>query len=430
MTTSVVVDIDKVTTNLTELKNLLEIQDDDICIFNRPERGLYSTKKISKGDIVIKVKRQYLLEYNYICRLYADHPSFENFQTDFVDKLLEVNSLVAYYLYKLKHKHIDSDVFQDATLSTVDDSMETVAVVDPCSCCCAGDDHRRKLWLSYIDNLPGVSEYINYWPEDDAQLINDGTTIGYLYNDFHRRLQQDAFLIYSYFHVDRTISFDTFYDGYLPLRLLVGSRIFGYICEGVPQSGIVPYVDMTNHALKHNTRWHFSDEIDCFVLQATCDISENSEILEYYGHHSNSDLLLYYGFTIKSNPHVKIIIDMASSSHTSTNRSLSSSLTGNSSNNTTSVFMANSCIMSNHSDYDCSSSICSSRIEINHDTTAAELQLMHRSNYSAIYTALLRLYNKRLVDVSRLKIQSNTNIMNIYRDEIRLLAHILDLDYN
>lgn len=426
MTTSAVVDIDKVTTNLTELKTLLETQDDDICIFNRPERGLYSTKKISKGDIVIKVKRQYLLEYNYICRLYADHPSFENFQTDFVDKLLEVNSLVAYYLYKLKYKHIDSDVSQDATLSTVEDSMETVEVVDSCSCCCAGDDHRRKLWLSYIDNLPGVSEYINYWPEDDAQLINDGTTIGYLYNDFYRRLQQDAFLIYSYFHVDRTISFDTFYDGYLPLRLLVGSRIFGYICEGVPQSGIVPYVDMTNHALKHNTRWHFSDEIDCFVLQATCDISENSEILEYYGHHCNSDLLLYYGFTIKSNPHVKIIIDMASSSHTSTNRSSSPS----SSSLLTSIFMANNCIMSNHSDYDCSNSISSSRIEINHDTTAAELQLMHRSNYSAIYTALLRLYNKRLVDVSRVKIQSNTNIMNIYRDEIRLLAHILDLDYN
>ena len=429
MTTSVVVDIDKVTPNLTELKTLLEIQDDDICIFNRPERGLYSTKKISKGDIVIKVKRQYLLEYNYICRLYADHPSFENFQTDFVDKLLEVNSLVTYYLYKLKYKHIDSDVSQDATLSTVDDNKETVEVVDPSSCSYAGDDHRRKLWLSYIDNLPGVSEYINYWPEDDAQLINDGTTIGYLYNDFYRRLQQDAFLIYSYFHVNSTISFDTFYDDYLPLRLLVGSRIFGYICEGVPQSGIVPYVDMTNHALKHNTRWHFSDEIDCFVLQATCDIRENSEILEYYGHHSNSDLLLYYGFTIKSNPHVKIIIDMASSSHTSTNRSSSSSssLTGNSSNNTTSIFMANNCIMSNHSDYDCSS--CS-RIEINHETTADELQLMHRSNYSAIYNALLKLYNKRLVDVSRVKIQSNTNIMNIYRDEIRLLAHILDLDYN
>lgn len=427
MTTSVVVDIDEVTPNLAELKTLLEIQDDDICIFNRPERGLYSTKKISKGDIVIKVKRQYLLEYNYICSLYADHPSFENFQTDFVDKLLEVNSLVAYYLYKLKYKHIDSDVSQDATLSTVDDNMETVEVVDPSSCSYAGDDHRRKLWLSYIDNLPGVSEYINYWPEDDAQLINDGTTIGYLYNDFYRRLQQDAFLIYSYFHVNRTIPFDTFYDDYLPLRLLVGSRIFGYICEGVPQSGIVPYVDMTNHALKHNTRWHFSDEIDCFVLQATCDISENSEILEYYGHHSNSDLLLYYGFTIKSNPHVKIIIDMASSSHTSTNRSSSSSLTGNSSNNTTSIFMTNNCIMSNHSDYDCSS--CR-RIEINHDTTTDELQLMHRSNYSAIYTALLKLYNKRLVDVSRVKIQSNTNIMNIYRDEIRLIAHILDLDYN
>jgi hypothetical protein len=104
-------------------------------------------------------------------------------------------------------------------------------------------------------------------------------------------------------------------------------------------------------------------------------------------------------------------------------------LTGNS-NNTTSVFRANNCIMSNHSGYDCRCSISSSRIEINHDTTAADLQLMHRSNYSAIYSALLRLYNKRLVDVSRVKIQSNTNIMNIYRDEIRLLAHILNLDYN
>jgi len=418
--------------NLTELKTYLEIQD-DICMFDRSERGLYSTKKIKKDDIVIKIKRKYLLEYNYICKVYTDHTSFKEFHIDFVDKLLEVNSLVAYYLYKLKYNYNDDGSMDDNIVnsgdcdnsSSFDDNRETIEVAESYICI---DEHRRKLWLSYIDNLPEVNEYINYWDKDDMQLIDtDGSTLGYLYNDFHQRLQQDALLIYSYFHVDRVVTFDIFYDSYLPLRLLVGSRIFGYACDGISQSGIVPYVDMTNHALKHNTRWYFCDEINCFVLQATCNIDANSEILEYYGHHCNCDLLLYYGFTVRSNPHVKIVIDLSSYD---TSNILSSSIDKRSNNNnninttstSVSISTRNNIVSNSTVDYPMT------RIEINHDTTVAHLQITYQSNYNAIYNALLRLYNKRLVDISRMKIKSNINIMNIYLDEIRLLAHILDLD--
>ena len=72
----------------SKLKNWLNIKD-NIKLFNRPQRGIYSTTDIKKNQIIIKIKSKYLLEYNAIYKLYP------------IDDIEERNSLVAFYILKL-----------------------------------------------------------------------------------------------------------------------------------------------------------------------------------------------------------------------------------------------------------------------------------------------------------------------------------------
>jgi hypothetical protein len=241
-----------------KLKKMLGIKD-SLQLFNRMERGIYSTNPIEKNSVVIRIKSKHLLEFQKINKLYP------------IDGIENVNSIVAFHLARLFYE-------------------------------------KDEFWSCYIDLLPSdISEFVFFWDPQDLDLIKNTSMeldinqhIDFVLNDFE--------LIYLFNKEHGIISdpsintYENFYSIWLRFRLLVGSRIFGYNKHGEETSGIVPYVDMINHSIEPNTTWYFDNSSDTFVLVSTEYIPKNKEIVDNYGVTNNVDLIIYYGFTIGQNP--------------------------------------------------------------------------------------------------------------------------------
>lgn len=241
-----------------KLKKWLGIND-KLGLFDRDERGIYTTESIVKGSIIIKIKPKYLLEYQQIYSIYP------------IDNIIEANSLVAFYLTKL---FIEKDEF----------------------------------WLPYIKTLPeDLTNFPYFWNEKELKYLKNTsffTSIETNYQTHIETIQSDFDIIYDY-NVENSIipniNKDDFFDIYIRFRILVGSRIFGYQKFGNETSGMVPYIDLLNHSSEPNTVWTWDDLSNHFVLIAIKNINKGEELTDNYGNKNNIELLLYYGFTIGSN---------------------------------------------------------------------------------------------------------------------------------
>jgi len=254
------------------LKKWLGIKD-SLKLFEREQRGIYSTTPIEKNKIIIRIKSKYLLEYQYISSIYQ------------IEDLEEANSLVAFYLTKLFY---DEDEF----------------------------------WAEYIYSLPtDLTDFVVFWSETNLNYLKQ--TSFYNWNDTNyplhiEKIQQDFDVINEYNQknqIIQNIEPEELYNNWLRFRILVGSRIFGYIKFGNETSGMVPYVDMINHSQVPNTTWYFDDGLDSFVLMSTKYINKGEEICDNYGVKNNVELLLYYGFTLDSNPNPVLSFDIGETNY-------------------------------------------------------------------------------------------------------------------
>lgn len=240
-----------------KLKRWLNIKD-NMKIFNRPQRGIYSTENIKKGVSIIKIKSKFLIEYN---KIYKKYP---------IEDIEEKNSLVAYFLVIENNK-------------------------------------KDSFWKEYINSLPeNLDEFLYYWDDKKINLLKNTsmtTEDFYSLDDHLECLISDYEIINSYNKENNILNIndDDFFNEYIRMRILVGSRIFGYKKDNEDESGIVPYVDMINHSVKSNTTWYYDDEKKSFILEAIKNIPKGEEIVDDYGDKNNIDFLLYYGFTLKDN---------------------------------------------------------------------------------------------------------------------------------
>lgn len=249
--------------SLNRLKKWLGIKD-TLKMFERVERGIYTTQPIKEGNIVIKIKSKYLLEYQQIYTIYP------------IDEIEEANSLVAFYLTKL---YLDKDEF----------------------------------WSTYINTLPDdLNEFPYYWNERELNYLRGTSFYSSVETNYPTHLesiQADFDIIHQYNtenSIIQNVSMEELWNIYIRFRILVGSRIFGYLKYGNETSGMVPYIDLLNHSGDPNTIWYWDDLMDAFVLVATRNINKGEELTDNYGVKTNIDLLMYYGFTIGSN-HASIL---------------------------------------------------------------------------------------------------------------------------
>ena len=91
------------------------------------------------------------------------------------------------------------------------------------------------------------------------------------------------------------------YLKYCQARLLISSRIFGISINDVKTDVLAPFADLLNHKRPRQTQWYYDDDLESFVIQATEDIKEGSEIFDSYGKKTNARFLLNYGFCLEDN---------------------------------------------------------------------------------------------------------------------------------
>lgn len=254
------------------LKKWLGIND-TLKLFEREQRGIYSTTPIEKNKIIIRIKSKYLLEYQYIYNIYP------------IEDIEEANTLVAFYLTKL---------FYD----------------------------KDEYWLEYIKSMPtDLTEFPIFWSETNLNYLKQTSFYNWKdanYSTHLEKIQYDFDVINNYNQINQIIQNvddDDFYNIWLRFRILVGSRIFGYVKFGNETSGMVPYIDMINHSLIPNTTWYFDDSLDSFVLISTKYINKGEEICDNYGVKNNIELLLYYGFTLNFNPNPVLSFDIGETNY-------------------------------------------------------------------------------------------------------------------
>lgn len=84
-------------------------------------------------------------------------------------------------------------------------------------------------------------------------------------------------------------------------RMMVASRNFGIIVDGIRTDALVPYADMLNHSRPRQTRWAFDSRKRQFVIISMHPLHVGSQVFDSYGKKCNSRFLLNYGFTVDNN---------------------------------------------------------------------------------------------------------------------------------
>ena len=84
-------------------------------------------------------------------------------------------------------------------------------------------------------------------------------------------------------------------------RVLISSRIFGIAINENKTDVLAPFADLLNHKRPRQTQWYYDDNLESFVIQATENIKEGSEIFDSYGKKTNARFLLNYGFCLDDN---------------------------------------------------------------------------------------------------------------------------------
>lgn len=226
---------------LEKLKKHLNIKD-NLYILEKSSRGIASSIKIEKGEKIVSIPKNFLLETSKI-------PYFKNLK----NKVHE-NSIFAYFLYQESKKGKDS------------------------------------YWNFYLKTFPSKKSVKEDYPLYLSKNIKEeikNTEFGQLLKEHEEKIKEDFNFIKNYFK-DNKIN----YNDYLYYRLLITSRIFGYNNNIY----MVPYIDLFNHSKKANTRWYYKN--GNFILEAIKNIPPHSEIYDSYGDVSNIYLYLYYGFTL------------------------------------------------------------------------------------------------------------------------------------
>ena len=243
------------------LRQWLKTDSDNLKMYKRGTRGIYSTKDIKEGDVIIKIPSKYIIEFSKIYNKISQ-------------KLYNKNSYVATYLF-LK------------------------------------DNQSNSHWRTYLDSMPkDLSEYIYFYDKEKLKLLKNTSMMckgTYNFNSHMKNIISDSKIIYKWLISKKLLpikygNYNDFFKVFLKYRILVCSRIFGYTKDSKDELGMVPYADLLNHSDKPNTHWYFDDNKDAFLVVATKDIKKNTEIYDSYGAKTNFELMLYYGFSVKDNP--------------------------------------------------------------------------------------------------------------------------------
>jgi len=159
------------------------------------------------------------------------------------------------------------------------------------------DRGNKSWWFPYIDVLPKKFTNIPLFFEDHELAELKGSIALQKIKDRHDSLRMEYENLCE--HVSQMSQWT--YNDFVWARLVVITRIFGLLINGVKTDGLVPMADMINHKRPRQTRWTFNQEKDGFVISALQDFESGCEIFDSYGRKCNSRFFVNYGFSLEDN---------------------------------------------------------------------------------------------------------------------------------
>ena len=158
-------------------------------------------------------------------------------------------------------------------------------------------------WRAYLDLLPDGLETPLFWSEEETKMLA-GTDIAERIGG--EQVQRDFDTIVAPF---MRAHGDVFREDVHTFQLfrLAGSIIMAYAFtdEESGEIKISPMADMLNHVPDHNAQLFEQD------MRTIRPVAAGEELFNTYGPLGNADLLRRYGFTVESNPHDFVALDLA-----------------------------------------------------------------------------------------------------------------------
>jgi len=172
------------------------------------------------------------------------------------------------------------------------------------------DKGQSSWWFPYLDILPKDFESVPlFFKDTELNELQNSIALQKI-KDRHDSLQTEFQNLCK--HVPEYNRWT--YKDFVWARLVVITRIFGLLIDGVKTDGLVPMADMINHRRPRETRWTFNQMKRGFIITALQDFTEGQQIFDSYGRKCNSRFFVNYGFSLEENPDNEAVIRVSMNS--------------------------------------------------------------------------------------------------------------------
>jgi len=139
-------------------------------------------------------------------------------------------------------------------------------------------------WKPYIDILPEEYDTVPLFFSSEQLSELEGSMSLDKTSERHQSLRIEYNNLVE--HVPMFSEFS--YESFVWARLVVITRIFGMVIDGVKTEGLVPMADMLNHKRPRETKWTYAQNRGGFVITSLNPISKGCEVFDSYGRKCNS----------------------------------------------------------------------------------------------------------------------------------------------
>ena len=168
-------------------------------------------------------------------------------------------------------------------------------------------EEKNPKYKYYFDLLPhDFSNFPIFYTAKELEYLK-GSPFFYQILEKKEDMKSDYTKLCKYLPDFKQFSYQKFCEA----RLLISSRIFGISINDTKTDVLAPFADLLNHKRPRQTQWYYDDNLESFVIQATEDIPEGSEIFDSYGKKTNARFLLNYGFCLEDNDTSEFVMTIA-----------------------------------------------------------------------------------------------------------------------
>jgi len=152
-------------------------------------------------------------------------------------------------------------------------------------------------WKPYIDILPEAYDTVPLFFSETQLAELEGSMAIEKIQERHNSLQVEYDNLVE--HVPMFAEFS--YKDFVWARLVIITRIFGMVIDGIKTEGLVPMADMLNHKRPRETKWTYQQSRKGFVITTLNPIEKDCEVFDSYGRKCNSRFFVNYGFVPEEN---------------------------------------------------------------------------------------------------------------------------------